>query len=127
MKQFFHNGFFTYFERLSFHDQNEKDKGYSFLPNCIQSTLVISPINPKIVTGLLVVKIKNRIFVIEMNMFLNEDSWSLTIQEITLDFDDKLEKLILEGHTLPCLYSDGFCKPTLKYPSTIVRFPEEIC
>ena len=56
-----------------------------------------------------------------------KDKCSLVIKELFLDVVNKSDKLILEGHTLPCLHSDGFCKPTLKYPNTIVWFPEEIC
>ena len=45
----------------------------------------------------------------------------------SLDYDDKLDKLILESHTLPCVHSESFSKATLKYPYNFVRFPEEKC
>ena len=57
----------------------------------------------------------------------DRDSWSLTIEEILLYYDDKRNKLSNEADTFPCLHSDGFCKPTVKHPYTIVWFPEEIC
>ena len=47
------------------------------------------------------------------------------VEEISQDSDDKLLKLILEGHVFPCLHSDGFCKPALKKPYTIVWFPDD--
>ena len=56
---------------------------------------------------------------------IEKDSWSLLFEEFVLDYDDKLDKLIPEGHTPHCLHSDGFCKPTLKHPNTIVWFPEK--
>ena len=57
---------------------------------------------------------------------IDKDIWSLITEGISLDYDDKLNKLILEGHFLSCLHSDGFSKPTLKNPYTILWFPEEI-
>ena len=46
---------------------------------------------------------------------------------MSLDFDDKINKLALECLTFPCLHSDVFHKPTLKHPYTFVCFLEEIC
>ena len=41
-----------------------------------------------------------------------------------MDYVDKLDKLILEGHNRPCLHS--VCQPTLrKRPYTVVSLPEE--
>ena len=51
--------------------------------------------------------------------------WSLIVKEIETTYDDKDKKLIYHGHTLPCLHDDGFCKPTILTPFTIVWFPEE--
>ena len=39
-------------------------------------------------------------------------SWKLTISEIEITYDDKENKMIYDGHTLPCLHTDGYCKPT---------------
>ena len=58
---------------------------------------------------------------------IDKDSWPIIVEKISLDYDDKVDKLLLDGHTLPCLHSDGFCKPTLKHPFIFVWFPEEIC
>ena len=63
----------------------------------------------------------------EKEYLTDRDSWSLTLEELSLDYDDKRNKLINEGETPPCLHSDGFCKPTVKHPYTIVWFPEKIC
>ena len=44
-----------------------------------------------------------------VNVYLfDKDSWSLIIEEVSLDYDDRLDKLILEGYTLPYLHSGGF-------------------
>ena len=51
-------------------------------------------------------------------------SWSLIFAEMSLDYDDTLDKLILERHTLQCWQSNAFCKPALKHPYTIVSFPD---
>ena len=48
-------------------------------------------------------------------------------RKIDLPYDDKDNKLIYHGHTLPCLHDDGFCKPTILTPFTIVLFPEDLC
>ena len=45
-------------------------------------------------------------------------------EEIPLENDEKLDKLIPEGPTRPLLHSDGFCKPSLKHPYTYAQFPE---
>ena len=63
---------------------------------------------------------------IENKYLIDKDSWSIILEETSLDYDDKFDKLILEGHTLLCLHSDGFWKPTLKHPSTFVWFPEDL-
>ena len=58
---------------------------------------------------------------------IEKDSWSLIVKEIEITYDDKDNKLIYHGHTLPCLHDDGFCKPTILTPFTIVWFPEDLC
>ena len=35
--------------------------------------------------------------------------------------------MIHDGYLLPCYYSDGFCKPTLRTPYTIIWFDEKFC
>ena len=58
---------------------------------------------------------------------IENDSWSLIVKEIEITYDDKDNKLIYHGHTLHCLHDDGFCKPTILTPFTIVWFREELC
>ena len=58
---------------------------------------------------------------------IDKDSWSVIIEEISLNYVEKSDKLIPEGYTPPCLHFDAVCKPTLKHPYTIVWFPEELC
>ena len=35
--------------------------------------------------------------------------------------------MIKDGHTLPCYFADGFCKPTTKNPFTLVLFNDDYC
>ena len=49
------------------------------------------------------------------------------MRKVSLEEDDKLKKLKFESHTLPCLRSVGFCKTTLKLPSTSVWFSGNYC
>ena len=35
--------------------------------------------------------------------------------------------MIIDGHTLPCYFADGFCEPTTKTPSTLVWFSDDFC
>ena len=35
--------------------------------------------------------------------------------------------MITDGHTLPCYFADGFCKPTTKTPFTLVWFNDDYC
>ena len=44
-----------------------------------------------------------------------------------MDYDNDLDKLLLESHTDRCLPSDNFCKPILEHPYTFVWFTKEIC
>ena len=47
---------------------------------------------------------------------VNLVSWRLEISEVELTYDDTANVMILDGHTLPCNFADGFCKPTTKTP-----------
>ena len=58
---------------------------------------------------------------------MKKDCSSLLFEEVSLIYDDELDKLILEGHTLACLNFDGLSKPTLKHPYTIVCCTEQMC
>ena len=33
----------------------------------------------------------------------------------------------IDGHTIPCYFADGFCKPTTKTLYTLVWFRDEYC
>ena len=35
--------------------------------------------------------------------------------------------MVIDGHTLPCYFADGFCKPTTKTPFTLVWFNNDFC
>ena len=35
--------------------------------------------------------------------------------------------MLVDGHTLPCYFADGFCKPTTKTPFTLVWFNNDFC
>ena len=37
------------------------------------------------------------------------DDWHVNIREVTLTYDDKQNKMIYNGHILPCTHADGFC------------------
>ena len=54
-------------------------------------------------------------------------SWSFIIEESSLDYDDKVDKLLLEGFTLPCLHSDDLCKRTLKHPYNTFQLTLDLC
>ena len=57
---------------------------------------------------------------------INIVSWRLEVSEIELTYDDK-DAMIIDGHTLPCCFADGFCKPTTKTPFTLVWFSDDCC
>ena len=59
----------------------------------------------------------------DQDYVIDKDSWSIKIDDISPDYHEKLEKLKIEGFTLPCLHSKGKCTPTLKHPYTFVCFP----
>ena len=58
---------------------------------------------------------------------INRQSWKLRIVNTMIDYDDKNNQLIHDGHILPCYHSDGFCKPTTKTPYTLTWFDEKFC
>ena len=51
--------------------------------------------------------------------------WRLEISEIELTYDDTETVMIIDGHTLPCYFADGFGKPTIKTSFTLVRFSDD--
>ena len=51
---------------------------------------------------------------------VNLISWRLDISEIELAYDDNENVMIIDGHTLPCFFPDGFCRPLTKNPFTLV-------
>ena len=58
---------------------------------------------------------------------VNLVSWRLEISEEELTYDDTPIDMIIDGHTLPCYFADGFCKPTTKTPFTLVWFIDDYC
>ena len=58
---------------------------------------------------------------------VNLVSWRLEISEVELTYDDPANVMIIEGHTLPCYFADGFCNPTTKTPFTLVWFNDDFC
>ena len=58
---------------------------------------------------------------------VNLVSWRLEISEVELTYDDTANDIIINGHTLPCYFADGFCKPTTKTPFTLVWFNDDYC
>ena len=43
-----------------------------------------------------------------------QNHWRLEISEVELTYDNTANTMIIDGHTLPCYFADGFCKPTTK-------------
>ena len=58
---------------------------------------------------------------------VNLVSWRLPISEIELTYDDTQNVMIIDGHTLPCYFADGFCKPTTETLFTLVWFSDDFC
>ena len=58
---------------------------------------------------------------------VNLVSWRLEISEVELTYDDTANVMIIDGHTLPCYFADGFCKPATKTPFTLVWFSDDFC
>ena len=49
----------------------------------------------------------------------------LTVRKVSLDNDDKIDRIFFNGLTLSCLHSNSFCQPTLIYLVNIAWFLEE--
>ena len=58
---------------------------------------------------------------------VNLVSWRLEISEVEITYDDTANVMIIDGHTLPCYFADGFCKPTTRTPFTLVWFSDDFC
>ena len=58
---------------------------------------------------------------------VNLVSWRLEISEVELTYDDTANVMIIDGHTLPCYFADGFGKPTTKSLFTLVWFNDDFC
>ena len=58
---------------------------------------------------------------------VNLVSWRLEISEVEFIYDDTANVMMIDGHTLPCYFEDGFCKPTTRTPFTLVWFNDGFC
>ena len=58
---------------------------------------------------------------------VNLVTWRLEISEIELTYDDTENVMTIDGHTLPCYFADGLCRPTTKTPFTRVWFSDDFC
>ena len=58
---------------------------------------------------------------------VNLNCWRLETSEVELTYDDTANVIVIDGHTLPCYFADGFCKPTMKTPFTLVWFNDDFC
>ena len=58
---------------------------------------------------------------------VNLVKWRLAISEIELTYDDTQNVMIIDSHTLPCYFADGYCKPTTKILFTLVWFSDDFC
>ena len=58
---------------------------------------------------------------------VNIVSWRLETSEIELTYDDTENVMIIDGHTLPCYFADGFSKPTTKFPFTLDWISDDFC
>ena len=58
---------------------------------------------------------------------INLVSWRLEISEVEFTYVDTSNDIIIDGHTLPCYFADGFCKPTTKTHYTLVWFNDDYC
>ena len=57
----------------------------------------------------------------------DKGKWLKFFEENFLQYDDKLDEVLLEDHTLASLRFDGSGEPPLKHPFTSVWFPGEMC
>ena len=126
MNQYFYNGSFICFDRLSFQVQNEKNQTpftLNKLNTVHNGVFTYQPNNCDSIMNTAKAKSKCKD---DQEYLMDKDSWSLVFEELFLDYDDNLDKQILECHTLPYLHSDAFCKRTLQHRYTFVWFSEEI-
>ena len=116
LNQHSYNSSFTYFDTLGFQVQTEKT----------QTPITVSKLNT-VHTGVFNYQPNNYDWITSAansksickddgKYLTDKESWSNIFKGTSRDYDDKLEKLILEHRTPPCLHSDGFCKPILKHP-----------
>ena len=75
---------------------------------------------------------KNRIYDPTQNPYHNCPahhlvSWRLEISEVERTYDDTSNDMVIDGHTIPCYFADGFCKPTTKTPFTLVWSNDDYC
>ena len=52
-------------------------------------------------------------------------SWRLKISEVDFTYDDTANVMIVDGHTVPCYFADGFCQATSKILFTLVWFSDD--
>ena len=122
VNQISYNSYCTCFSRLNYQKATGKHRTFFTVKNWVHHILVHSPFYLVILPGIenkLIAKTKSKCLEKQEHLF-DEDSWSIVVQEFFPDFDDEQHKLISEGHTVPCFYSDVFWKPSLGDSYTIV-------
>ena len=97
------------------------------LSNSIQCTLALSHICQQLKTGFTIHKNLSHNCPAYHQFDVNLLSWRLSVSELELTYDVTENIMIIDGHTLPCYYADGFCKPSTKPPFTFFWFSDDFC
>ena len=115
LNQFFYKGSFTYFDRLSFQVQIEKKQTlFAVTKQKIVQTGVFT-YQPKICDWITSTDNSNSRCKDDKKYLTENDSWSLKIEENSLEYDEKLDEFNFESHTFTSLHSLGFVNRTPKY------------
>ena len=125
LNPYFHIGSFTYFDGPSPRVHTEKKQTLftvTMLKILHTGMFIYQPINYDWITSIA----NSKLLCLYGQKYLTDrDSCSLIIAEISMDYDAKLDKILLEGHYPPYLFLIIFWKMTPKHPYSIVWFLEK--
>ena len=117
LNQYSYNDSVTHSDRLSFQVQIEKNQTPFTVTNLYTVHTGVFNYQPKNYDWIIIIIANSKsLCKVDNEYIFDKDSWSFLIEEFYLDYDDELDKLIPESHTIQCLHFDGFRKTTLKHP-----------
>ena len=107
LNQYFYCGFSTDCDTLSFQVQIERTQTLFTVTKLNTVHINVFIYQPKFLIWITSFDASRSRLKESKEYLIDKDSWSLYIEEFSLENDENYDKLLPEVHTVPCLHSDG--------------------